>query len=80
MRDIDSQLEEPVTQHCLGGFVLRVVYDIPRYTADLDYLEVIPSNTKNSLESIGGPESALAKKHKLFLHFTGVIDMPEDYE
>jgi hypothetical protein len=43
-------------------------------------LEVIPSNTKNSLESIGGPESALAKKHKLFLHFTGVIDMPEDYE
>jgi hypothetical protein len=37
LRDIDSQLEDPVTLHCLGGFVLRVVYDIPRYTADLDY-------------------------------------------
>ena len=31
---VDKQLETPVALHCIGGFVVEVVYEIPRRTAD----------------------------------------------
>jgi hypothetical protein len=80
LKDVDQQLQEQVVLHCLGGFVLRVLYDIPRHTGDIDYLEALPSVAKDSLARIAGPDSGLAKKHKVFIHFAGVIDMPENYE
>lgn len=80
LRDVDQRLQEEITLHCLGGFVLRVMYDIPRHTGDLDYLEAIPSSSTELLDEVAGENSALAKRHGLWIHFAGPTDMPDDYE
>jgi hypothetical protein len=77
---MDFRLARPVTLHCLGGFVLSAMYAIPRPTADLDYIEVIPKEAMQELEEIAGRESAFAKKHGVYVHFAGVIDLPDGYE
>ena len=80
LKEIDTQLSQKVSLHCLGGFVLTVLYGVPRYTGDLDYIEVVPRAAANELEKIAGRESALCKKFRLFLQYVGVADLPEDYE
>jgi hypothetical protein len=79
LREVDRRLPNPIALHCLGGFVLRVIYDIPRHTGDLDYLDTVPSAAKSQLSEIAGPESHLARRYGLHIHFAGVIDMPENY-
>jgi hypothetical protein len=59
---LDRQLEEDVELQCLGGFVLTVVYDVPRVTGDIDYITVKPRAAAQILEQLAGRESALAKK------------------
>ena len=76
---VDSALLEPVTLHCIGGFVLGVMYNLPRPTADLDYIAAIPQKAAEALAEIAGQQSALAKKHRLFIHSAGVIDVPDSY-
>jgi hypothetical protein len=62
LADVDQSLSEPVELHCLGGFVLTAVYGIPRSTADIDYIAIIPQEAIEDLERIAGRDSALAKK------------------
>ncbi len=38
LRDVDLRLQQETKLYCLGGFVLQVLYDVPRVTGDLDYL------------------------------------------
>lgn len=80
LKEIDLQLSQEVKPLCLGGFVLSVVYGIPRFTGDLDYIEVVPRAAANELEEIAGRESALCKKYRLFVQNVGIADLPEDYE
>ena len=40
-REIDDSLEREVALHCLGGFVMTMLYDLDRPTADVD---VYPSD------------------------------------
>ncbi len=80
LRDVDRQLTEEVTLYCIGGFVLKALYDIPRVTADLDYVEVLPKRTAEKLEKIAGQESALARRHGVFIHYAGPVEMPIEYE
>ena len=77
---VDKQLETPVTLHCIGGFVVEVVYGILRRTADLDYISIAPRGAFQSLDEIAGQGSELAKKHKLYLEMVAVHDYPDDYE
>jgi hypothetical protein len=77
---VNSKLAEPVTLHCLGGFVLTAIHNIPRATGDLDYIEVVPKEAAGALEDIAGKNSLLAKRHGLCIHFAGVIDLPDNYE
>jgi hypothetical protein len=42
LEDLDQSLEEPVELHCLGGFVLTMLYGLKRPTADVDVLAVQP--------------------------------------
>jgi Nucleotidyltransferase of unknown function (DUF6036) len=80
LKALDHALSQAVSLTSIGGFVLSVLYDLPRTTGDIDYLEVIPSNALHELEAIGGRNSALAKKYGLALqHVGGVADPPEDY-
>ncbi len=80
LAEVDWQLTDTVHLHCVGGFTATVVYGIPRHTGDLDYIHVVPRQAAQELEHVGGPGSALAKKHKVFIHSAGVVELPYEYE
>jgi Nucleotidyltransferase of unknown function (DUF6036) len=75
--ELDSLVPEPVALHCIGGFVLTVLYGVPRVTSDLDCVAILPHY---DLEATAGRGSALAKKHRVYLQYVAVNTMPEDYE
>lgn len=77
---VDAALPETVTLHCLGGFVVAVRYGLPRPTADLDYLAVIPATHGSLLQALAGPDSALARAHGLHLQHVTVASLPDRYE
>ena len=80
LKALDHALSQEVSLTCIGGFALSVLYDLPRATGDIDYLEVMPPDALHEIEAIGGRSSALAKKYGLALqHVGGVADPPEDY-
>jgi hypothetical protein len=79
LREIDQLLGVAVEIHCLGGFVLSALYDLPRPTGDVDYIAAMPSHSITELESIAGQGSALNRKHRLYLQYVTVADVPEDY-
>ena len=64
----------------LGGFVVAMRYGLPRPTADLDYLEVIPARPGALLQELAGPGSALARAHGLHLQHVTVASLPDRYE
>jgi hypothetical protein len=81
LNDIDQHLSVPVELHCLGGFVLAILYGLPRPTDDLDYFSVIPQHAFEELQALGGLGSQLCKKYKVFLQRVGAIaDLPENYD
>jgi hypothetical protein len=81
LRDVDESLTSEVEIHCSGGFVLTVLYEVPRTTSDLDYLCCVPRSASDELADLAGADSKLAKKHRLHLQRVGgVTDLPEDYE
>ncbi len=41
--EVDESFSEPVTLHCLGGFVATIRHGLGRATADVDYVEIVPS-------------------------------------
>jgi len=48
--DVDELLQSAVELHCLGGFVLSLLYDLPRPSADVDYIAAMPSSAIAELE------------------------------
>ena len=79
LQDVDRLLRSAVELHCLGGFVLSALYDLPRPTGDVDYIAAMPSEAVTELESIAGQGSALHKQHGLYFQYVTVADVPEDY-
>jgi hypothetical protein len=78
LRDFDRELVRPVELHCLGGFVVTMLYGLTRPTADIDVLVVRPQIDLNPLAGIG---SFLHKKHGLYVQRVTVLEAyPEDYE
>jgi hypothetical protein len=76
---VDRQLPGPVHLHCLGGFVVAVRYRLPRPTADVDYIDIIPRDAREGLERIAGPASPLAQTHHVHVQYVGVASLPESY-
>jgi hypothetical protein len=54
LAEIDSGLEEAVYLHCLGGFVLTTVYDLPRTTADVDVVAIASVSSSAQLLGLAG--------------------------
>ena len=77
---VDKELEEQVCLHCVGGFVVETVYEIPRRTADLDYIAIVPYEAARTLEEIAGQKSELAQKHHLYFQYVTVIEYADGYE
>lgn len=79
-REIDHSLEEEVALHCLGGFVMTMLYRLDRPTADVD---VLPTGSNDAIElliGLAGEGSALHKKYKVYLQIVGVAPIPINYE
>lgn len=78
--ELDEALSEPVELHCIGGFVISLLYGLPRPTGDVDYISAIPRNRLEELEQLAGRASKLARKYKIYLQHVAIATMPEDYE
>jgi len=80
LSDIDASLAEDVELHCLSGFVITVLYDLARPTADVDVIAITPRSEIESLMILAGQGSDLHQKHKVYLQLVGVATVPESYE
>ena len=80
LRDVDRTLQETVEVHCLGGFVLSVLWGLPRPTGDVDFIEARPRPAGEDLLRIAGDSTALATKHRLHFQHVTVAEYPEGYE
>lgn len=77
---IDETLPCETRLEILGGFVITILYDAPRETADLDVVSVVPSARTRSLIEIAGEGSALHKKYGVYFDRVGIATIPENYE
>ena len=76
--ELDNALSEPVELHCIGGFVISLLYGLPRPTGDIDYLTAIPRYRIEELEKLARRESALASKYKVYLQHFAVAAISEN--
>ena len=76
---IDGALDQRVSLHCIGGFAIAMLYDLPRPTVDVDYLNVIPVEETAPLQSLAGEGSALHRQHGVYLQHVGMATVPENY-
>ncbi len=75
-----DQLVEPVELHCCGGFIVIHSYGVARTTNDIDFIAVIPHRILQRLRDLGGRDSALHQKHRVYLDPVTIATSPHDYE
>jgi hypothetical protein len=80
LAEIDAGARGEVELHCLGGFVVTVLYGLARPTADVDVLVIAPRGESEHLINLAGKGSALHHKHGLYLDLVTVATVPEDYD
>lgn len=79
-KEIDASLTEPVEFHCLGGFVITLLYGLERSTADVDVISIIPRNSVVNLVDIAGKNSPLHYKYGVYLDIVRIASVPENYD
>ena len=47
LSEVDQLLGAAVEMHCLGGFVLSALYDLPQPTGDVDYIAAMCKATED---------------------------------
>jgi hypothetical protein len=80
LTELDAQLGEVIELHCIGGFVLTVLYGPQRSTSDVDFLSAVPACAMADLINLAGQGSRLHKKYGVYLHQVGIVTLPDDYE
>jgi len=78
LHEVDRFINEETHLHCLGGFVVTVVYGSTRETADIDSLTLV--RHPDGLYGFAGIGSGLFKKYGLYLDPVGIVTLPENYE
>jgi hypothetical protein len=79
-QELDSHLRCRVALQCLGGFVVTACYGLPRATADIDVLSIVPHDALTDLLVFAGRSSLLHRKHGVYLDFVTVAACPYEYE
>lgn len=74
LEELDKLLPSAVELHCLGGFVLTALYGLPRPTGDIDYISAVPLKEVETVAEIAGPDSRLARKYKVRVHYLSSWD------
>jgi Nucleotidyltransferase of unknown function (DUF6036) len=77
---LDSLLQEEVFIYCLGGFVVTQLYGFKRSTSDLDFIWMAPNSDRELLLAQAGENRPLHKKYGVYLQYTAMADVPENYE
>jgi hypothetical protein len=81
LSEIDNQLTEQVDFHCLGGFVIKMLYGIPRTTEDIDVITIAPIMNRLRLLELAGIGTKLHQKYRVYLDYVTVLTaLPEDYD
>ena len=79
--ELDANLSYDLHFHCMGGFVVSVLYGSSRPTADIDVLVVVPAGEQFRLLTVkGGRGSPLHKRYGVYLDVVAIAQVPEDYE
>lgn len=78
-KEIDEAATEAIEFHCLGGFVITLLYGFERTTADVDVISVIPRSPVNELINFAGKRSLLHQKYGIYLDVVGIATVPENY-
>lgn len=79
LTDLDVRLVGATELHCLGGFVVSEYYGLIRATGDIDVLE-IRGAAANTLIGLSGKNSDLHKRHKVYVDYVTVAEVPYEYE
>lgn len=80
LSELDEAASEPVDFHCLGGFVVTLIYGFARTTSDVDVLTFVPKTEASALINLGQKESVLHNQYKVYLDPVSVATPPEDYD
>ncbi len=78
--EIDASIQEEVWLHCLGGFVMTMLYGLDRLTSDVDVLPVASNEAIQKIMQLAGEGSLLHRKHRVYLQIVGVATGPVDYD
>ena len=78
--ELDKIADQPIDFHCLGGFVVTIVYGVPRSTSDVDVLMFVPKENSARLINSGQKGSDLHNRHKVYLDPVTIVTPPEDYD
>jgi len=78
LREVDQTLERRTIAHCLGGFVLMVMWARDRPTGDVD---IVNANSEDSLtlRGIAGQGTDIADKYGVYFDVVTVAELPEAY-
>lgn len=80
LEEVDDLLTEPVSLHCLGGFVINMCYGLQRPTGDIDFLQVIGQTPLRPISGLTAEGGELHRKYKVYLDPVTVAQVPEEYE
>jgi hypothetical protein len=78
--EIDEALDQELSLHCLGGFVAKILYGLPRETSDVDVLPISSNDEIDSVISTAFEGASLHKKYGVYLQIVGVATVPDGYE
>lgn len=78
--EMDGLAREEIEMHCLGGFVVTVLYGLARPTADVDVLVISPRAEAKHLIEVAGKRSLLHRKHGVYLDLVTVVTVPAHYD
>jgi hypothetical protein len=67
LADLDARVSHQVALHRCGGFVVTTRYGMPRTTADLDVLSILPGDDQRKPMEMAGRGSALHKTHGVYV-------------
>ncbi|MGE3467961.1 MAG: DUF6036 family nucleotidyltransferase, partial [Pyrinomonadaceae bacterium] len=80
LSEIDEAITEETHFHCLGGFVVTILYGFEREpsTSDIDILTLVRGSSA-AVEK-GKEGSELYKRYGLYVDPVGIATLPENYE
>ena len=80
LRELDAAVDTTVRMDCIGGFVVTQLYGLERTTADVDVVELAPSDASKTLMDLAFQGGPLHRKYRVYLDRVAVVTIPENYE